>query len=208
MATTYAELQSEIGTWLNRSDLATVIPTFIALAEADISRRLRTRDMEARYTGTVSSNPTDLSSTLTRPASLKSVSISYNGMDHVLSYISPDLVQAQYADVSSGIPQYYTTINDDLYLDPAPDSSYSIAIVYFQKIEALSDTNTSNWVLASHPDLYLVASQHQACIYLKRQQDVQGFLALQERILNQISRSDNNDRGGGSSRMISEVRAV
>src|SRR6185437_5124068 len=37
---TYAGLQASVADWLNRADLAAVVPDFIALAEAQISRRL------------------------------------------------------------------------------------------------------------------------------------------------------------------------
>ena len=43
---TYSELQTEIASWLDRSDLTAQIPTFIKLAEARINRTLRVRAME------------------------------------------------------------------------------------------------------------------------------------------------------------------
>ena len=46
--TTYAELKTSIGDWLNRADLTAVIPDFISLAEAQIERTLRTRQMIVR----------------------------------------------------------------------------------------------------------------------------------------------------------------
>ena len=36
----YAGLKAAVGDWLNRADLAAVIPDFIAMAEAQLSRRL------------------------------------------------------------------------------------------------------------------------------------------------------------------------
>jgi hypothetical protein len=36
----YANLKSAVGDWLNRADLSAVIPDFIAMAEAQLSRRL------------------------------------------------------------------------------------------------------------------------------------------------------------------------
>jgi hypothetical protein len=38
---TYAELVSEMGDWLNRTDLTAKIPTFVRLFEARMNRRLR-----------------------------------------------------------------------------------------------------------------------------------------------------------------------
>jgi hypothetical protein len=46
--TTYTELKTSIGDWLNRSDLTNAIPDFISLAEAQVERTLRTRQMIVR----------------------------------------------------------------------------------------------------------------------------------------------------------------
>jgi len=41
--TTYSELKTAVADWLNRSDLTSAIPNFIALAEAQMSRQIRHR---------------------------------------------------------------------------------------------------------------------------------------------------------------------
>ena len=46
--TNYGELKSAISDFLNRSDLTSVIPTFIDFAEAEFNRILRIRQMVAR----------------------------------------------------------------------------------------------------------------------------------------------------------------
>jgi len=46
--TTYTELKASIADWLNRSDLTAAIPDFISLAEAQMERTLRTRQMIVR----------------------------------------------------------------------------------------------------------------------------------------------------------------
>ena len=46
--TTYSELKTSIADYLNRSDLTSIIPTFISLAEAQINRDVRTWQMENR----------------------------------------------------------------------------------------------------------------------------------------------------------------
>ena len=51
--TTYTELKASIADWLNRSDLTAAIADFISLAEAQIERTLRTRQMLTRTTLTV-----------------------------------------------------------------------------------------------------------------------------------------------------------
>ena len=53
--TNYTELKSNIADFLNREDLTAVIPTFIALAEAQINRDIRHWKMEKRATAQVDS---------------------------------------------------------------------------------------------------------------------------------------------------------
>ena len=63
MATNYSELKSEIGDWLNRSDLDAVIPTFISLAEVGLERVLRVRQMLDRANATIDTQYSALPST-------------------------------------------------------------------------------------------------------------------------------------------------
>lgn len=207
MATTYAELKTEIASFVNKTNLTSIIPTFIALAEGQINRKLRHTSMEALATGTISSNPLDLTG-LTRYRKLKAIKITVGGGNQILNYLSPDLYFARYSDTASGVPEYYTIIGSDLYVLPAPDQSYSYSLVYYQAVVSLSDTDTTNWILTRYPDLYLMASMYQAAIYLKKIDEAGGFKALMETALVDIRREDIKDRSGGSSRMISEVRAV
>ena len=51
--TTYAELKTSVGDWLNRTDLATAISDFVSLAESQIERQLRTRQMIVRATASI-----------------------------------------------------------------------------------------------------------------------------------------------------------
>ena len=51
--TNYSNLQSTVADFLNRSDLTSVIPVFIQLAEAQINRDLRHWKMETRATATI-----------------------------------------------------------------------------------------------------------------------------------------------------------
>ena len=52
---TYAELKTNIASYLNRSDLTSDIDMFIDNTEAELNRRLRTKDMIKRATATADS---------------------------------------------------------------------------------------------------------------------------------------------------------
>lgn len=64
MINDYSSLQQSVADWLARADLTGAIPTFIQLAEARISRDIRTRQTQSLVTGAavdgVITLPTDL----------------------------------------------------------------------------------------------------------------------------------------------------
>ena len=161
---TYSGLQSSIAAWLNREDLSTQIPDFIALAEARFNRELRVNAMLQRDATTAASAYVSLP-----PDWLQHVSIvvtspadTYNA----LTYISAE----EYYDLRNrnltGTPRYYTIIDDNILLLPAPTSEITMEIVYYGKIPALASGNQTNWLLTRSPDLYLYTSLLQAEAFL------------------------------------------
>jgi hypothetical protein len=212
MATTYSELKSEIANWGHRNSTAFIaaIPTFIRFAESEFNRRLRVRAMETVATGTLSSNPLSLADggDFTRYLKMKSFSVNAGGIDRVLNYVSPDLTAASFATLATGIPEYYTLIGNSLYADPAPDGSYTFTAYYYQGLQSLSDTVTTNWLLTRSPDLYESASLFYAAVFNRNAEAAQGFKMMKDEAIALIKQEDVRDRSGGTSRMRSEVRAV
>ena len=51
----YSDLKTNIAAWLNRTDLTTVIPDFITLAESSFNEEIRNRKMIKRATATIDS---------------------------------------------------------------------------------------------------------------------------------------------------------
>lgn len=204
--TTYAQLKTEVQNWINKTSISASADDFVTLAEAFLNNELRTNQMLALGTGTVSSNPTDLSSELTRYLRVKGLSINSGSRDIPLNYIPYDVYQAAYSATSSGTPEFYTLIGDNLYLDPAPSTSYTYSILYYQRLLPLA--SGVNWLLTNHPHIYLYASLAEAAIYAKDDQAAQGYVALRDRYMAALRRSDIRDRFTGTSRRISEMGAV
>ena len=50
---------------------------------------------------------------------------------------------------------------------PAPTGDTDVVLTYYQKIPALSDTQTTNWLLTKSPDLYLYSTLLEAAPYLR-----------------------------------------
>lgn len=162
---TYSELKTSVADWLNRSDLTSVIPNFITLAEAQINRQLRTHDMIKRVQATIDSDyftvPTDWLETISL--------VRTAAKNAVFSYVSYDELNKLKGVPLSGDSRYYTLIDGKFLIYPAAssESPINVELLYFGKIPALSDSNTTNWLLTKSPDLYLYATLTQAEPYLK-----------------------------------------
>jgi hypothetical protein len=163
--TSYSELRSSIADWLNRDDLASVIPDFISLAEAQLERRLPTERMVKRATATIDTPFSALPSDF---LSVKSLVLTSTAPTQPLEFLSEDELDAKkYVYRTTGKPQYFTLIGNQIEVLPAPDTGYLAEITYVSTLAKLSDSNTSNWILARHPDVYLYGSLMQAAPYLR-----------------------------------------
>lgn len=163
--TNYSELKSTIADYVNRSDLTAAIPTFIQLAEAKFNRSLRTRQMVKRATAPIDSpffaTPADF-------LEAKDFQLNTNPIT-VLEYVTESAGNALRATtyISSGLPRKFTIVGSQLEVIPSPDSTYTGELTYYAKIPALSDSNTSNWLLSYAPDLYLYGALIQTAPYLR-----------------------------------------
>ena len=71
-----------------------------------------------------------------------------------LEFKPPQFLDAVRASDATGQPLFYTLIGDEFRFVPTPDSDYPLELVYFARIPALSDSQTTNFLLANNPSLY------------------------------------------------------
>jgi hypothetical protein len=166
---TYSELQTAIANWVERDDLADRVPEFIALAEAEFNRVLIVPEREIAVTSTVTDEE------LALPDDFYMMRTLYLDTDPktVLEYMTPVELRLNHSAASTGQPRNYTIQGGDtLVFGPSPDAEYSIIMNYYENIPALSDSNTTNWLLTAHPDIYLFGSLLQAHMYLQHDERV------------------------------------
>jgi len=161
---TYDELQTAIAGWLLRTDLAAAIPDFITLAESQINRDVRHWRMTTRDTLSIDGRYVAI------PADwVETIRISTNASGYApLRLVSVADMETMRADGydATGCPMAYTHIGEDFEFYPSPDSTYTGTIIYTAKVPALSDSNTSNWLLTEAPDAYLYGALIQSAPYL------------------------------------------
>jgi len=191
---TYAELKTSIGDWLNRSDLSATIPDFISLAEAQIERTLRTRQMIVRANASFDQQYGALPADFLEAKSLKLTS---TNPPTPLSFLTIDLLDEQSSSyTASGKPKFFGVVGNQLRILPTPDGTYTTELTYFAKLTKLSNSVTTNWLLTSSPDIYLYGALLQAAPYLQDDARIQTWATLYERALNDLRTAD--DRGASS----------
>ena len=196
--TTYSELKSSVADWLNRDDLTSAIVDFIALAEAQYNRSIRHRKMITRSTATIddrySATPADW---------LQTVQFILN-TDPVtpLDYLTNEAINKKRAESRAvGKPLYFGHVGDEIEVFPSPDSSYTGELVYYAKVPALSDSNTTNWLLTLSPDLYLYGALVQSAPYLRDDERLPLWLARYTQMVEDMNLSNELTRGQTSVKM-------
>lgn len=184
---TYAGLQASLKKWLNRSDLDAVIPDFITLAEERLSRLLRVRQMEVSLDETAIS-----SNTITVPTGTVGVKTMW-----VVGYETTPL-KAQGFDFlksrgTSDIARYYAWQGDTFYFD----GSGTVTGVLYQRIPALSEDNTTNWVLSEAPSAYLFGALQEAFDYTRDDVERDRWGVRLERAIDELNRAEMRDLYSG-----------
>lgn len=163
--TSYSELKTALADWSVRTNLTAYLDDFIDQAEAFFAYPPLKMDAPGiggiranitRATGTLTSG----TATLARPSDfLDAYRFRITGdSGSLLEYVGAEEMTLN-TRTGTGRP-YYWTVSDVIELDVAPDSAYPYELSYYPSFAALSDSNTTNWLLTNHPNVYL-----SACLY-------------------------------------------
>lgn len=188
--TSYSDLQSTIATYLGRTDLTSMIPTFIDFAEARLSRELRTRQMLKNVTSAMTAGtakialPSDF-------ISIRDIFIQGNPRTSV-NYMSPSAFSREARADDSGKPVNYTIYGAEFVFGPAPDSAYTLELLYYARPDRLDEDTSSNVFLANYPDALLYASLLEAEPYLMNDARVNTWGTMYDRAIRSINVSDDD----------------
>ena len=188
---TYAELLSAISNWLDRSDLTSRAPEFVALAEGRIARKLRIREMETESDVTLVAG----TRTAAVPTGFREVRRVYLNSSPVceLDYISPQDYWSRYMSTNTGKPVCFTVEGTNLVFGPVPDSAYTAKVLHYKALDALSAS--AHGVFTSNPDLYLYGSLLAAEPFLKNDKRVGMWKAMFEEAMMELEMQNSRHPG-------------
>ena len=148
----YTDLKQAIENWSHRNDISSYLDDFIDIAESEIFKSIRIRDMQKRATATL-----DTDRFLALPDNfieMRSLKLINGGTTYDCTSVSPDSLELSN---SSGIPLHFT-VTDELVFDRTPSGTFTLEMQYWQTVTALSDSNTTNAILTRFPNIYLWGS--------------------------------------------------
>lgn len=165
----YAGLCASVADFLNRSDLTAAIPDFVTLAEGQMARYLVSNGPVRQMMGRSNATVTDEFSALP-PDFMGMRDIYAAGTNTVFRYAEPDRIA--FLKMSrpnvTGNPQLYSIEGEELQFWPfTAGTSLDIQITYWKRPVSLSSLVPSNWILDSHPDIYLYGALTQSAPYLQ-----------------------------------------
>lgn len=163
--TTYDELQTAIGNWLDREDLTDRIPEFIALAEADINAEFDLRTIESDQSLT----PVSGSRYIPVPTGFREAKNLWivwpNSGRAEMRAVTPETIMVS---AVSSVPSAWCVDGTNIAFNcPAnSDSLYSFVLRMLGGV-ALSDSSPTNLVLTNYPNVYLYQSLKHAAPFLR-----------------------------------------
>lgn len=194
---TYTELQASVANWLHRSDLTSVIPDLIVLAEARISRDIRLRSQIS--SGTI------LTVANSRSASLPTGWLEFENVtltgtpDSQLTYVNIQYLDTKFpGNGDTGKPYVHSIEGQNILFGPTPDAVYTINTLYYKRWDALATTPT-NWLLTNHPSLYLFATLAEAAPFLQNDERAALWESKYAADVIKLQESDNAGQFSGSS---------
>lgn len=157
-----SELLNAVSDWLHRADLDTPAATFLQLAESRLNRDL----LLSRYATTT---------TLTIPAAASSVDLpadyregrSLTSSDGEWTQVSPERLGQRVAAGSSA--KEWAVYSGALHIPFAAEEDITLELAYWQRIPALTELVTTNWLIETHPDVYLWSALELAAVYTANQ---------------------------------------
>lgn len=206
----YSELITSISDWAARTDttITNLADDFLDIAESKIYRKLRVRDMEKRSRATLTAfnadtNPNGLYLALPDDyLEMRSMTIiRANAQDYEINFMPP--AQMQELD-GVGYPSFYT-ITSEIVFNKRAVEDLTIESHYYKKLTALSNSNTTNWLLTNAPEVLLDGALWALNKYLKDFEEASIYFNQMIDGVERLNVEDKMGRYGNNLRVRSKV---
>lgn len=191
----YSELKTAVANWINRSDLTSYVPDFIALGEARIYRELRIRAMETALSSTIASGVISVPNDYVE---MKHCRIDGSPTQHLTRKTAAWIYENYPTRSSDGKPKFFAQDAGSFIFGPYPDSTYTVKGTYYKRLTALSDSNTTNWFVTNAPGILLFAALCETEPFLRNDSRLVLWQAKYDQEKEGIEREERQEQFSGS----------
>ena len=186
MIDSYGTLQAGIKRWLARPELEeALLDDFIVLAESRINKDLRAPDMLVERQADIQYILTD-APTVSVPedlATLKAIFLVVDSMRTVVKPLTEDRIKTDayfFERRGSHFALFPKTIDE---------ANTSCVIQYFQRIPPLSAKAVQNWLIRTHPEIYLYAALLEATPWVQHDDRVPLWLSAYDMAVARLNKT-------------------
>ncbi len=157
------------------TDFTGNVGDFVGLAEARINYGsddpdfptppLRVAQMEVTSTTLVFANSTNTALLPSDYLEMRRVYLQATP-NQKLTYVTPNQADSALAALPAGPPSFYTIMGTNIVLPSNVQTTQTVVMGYYQKLPALSSSNTVNWLLSAHPGIYMSGTMLEASLFL------------------------------------------
>lgn len=200
VVTSYTTLLTAVTDWLARSDLTTFVPNFVQMWEEDFLREPKNfgRWMEA------SADPVIASSVVTVPSAYLGLKYAYvsGSPSSRLDRASINQLYGRYPRGSdTGLPAWIAREAGNFVFGPAPDSTYTIHLLYWAKptlLRSFAANAAAHWIIVNAPDLAIYGSLIAAEPFLQNDKRLGLWQTMYDRALVSYRRLQRDEDVSGS----------
>lgn len=222
---TYAEIQTAVANYLNRTDLTSEIQTFINVGLRKIERKREFHHMRVRYNLSVVLNDYLLSNPIPNYKRFISAFIkTVDDYSYPMREASHEEAMRCYPSVlyDTGRPELITVLpatettltpdvspTDKILIRPTADDTYTIDLYAYQYSPALDGvTYTTNWWTANHPEVVIYAAMEEAEAFMLNDAQVAKWAAMKDEAVKMIHDSEVKEELGKMPRAIRSIYVV
>lgn len=186
-----AQVVDTLGQQITTAQATALLP----FVEARFNRTINSPKREIEYSFTPTTDPTPL------PADLWQLRDVWRtaSPNVTLEQKSPDAARFLNGN-DTGSPLAYYLSGNNLHLIPAPTATSTdvINLRYQQTIPALSASNTTNWLISSHPDIYYYGLLLQSEVYIVNDERAPMWKAAFDEALQELRDLSRRQRYGAA----------
>ena len=200
----YGLLKAAIANRLGRANLAAIIPSLCALAEARIYHGFRDIEVQVaplRIAAMIAVETVSLATLPARYLETSRFTVPGSPSPRALSYLTPE----QFASLpASGIARHYTFQDGGIKVEGGAPSEFTFS--YYRRFAPLVADADTNWLLDNHPAIYLYSALIEAYAHAKDDARIPTATRMYAAAVNGLIESEMSARYSGSTLSMPSAR--